>query len=178
MPLFGVIMDAMEAVLTRRSVRKYLNKTISDELIHELILAGISAPSAVNKQPWKFIIIDDHKLIDKIPDFHPNAKMLPNSEKLLLVCGDLDLETNIGYLIQDCSAATENILIAARAKGLGSCWLGVYPRVERISGLRKLFKIPENIIPFSLISLGYPAVEQSKVNRYKNSIIHRNKWRT
>lgn len=169
-------MDAVKAVLTRRSVRKYLNKKISDKLIHELIIAGISAPSAVNKQPWQFMIIDDHKLIDKIPGFHPNAKMLFNADKAILVCGDLDLEENIGYLIQDCSAATENILIAARAKGLGSCWLGIYPRKERISGLRNLFKIPEHIIPFSLISLGYPAVEQSRVDRYKSSIIHRNKW--
>ena len=176
MSLFGVIMDAIEAVLTRRSVRKYLNKKISDELIHELIIAGISAPSAENKQPWQFMIIDDHKLIDKIPDFHPNAKMLFESKKAILVCGDLDLEENIGYLIQDCSAATENILIAARAKGLGSCWLGIYPRDERISGLRKMLRIPDHIIPFSLISLGYPAVAQSRVDRYKSSIIHRNKW--
>jgi len=172
----GEIMDAMEAVLTRRSVRKYSNKIISDELIKELIESGISAPSAENKQPWHFIIVDDHKIIDKIPDFHPNAKMLPYAQKAILVCGDLDLEVNKGYLIQDCSAATENILIAARAKGLGSCWLGVYPREDRINNLRKMLKIPENILPFSLISLGYPAVDQLRVDRYNSKRIHKNRW--
>ena len=169
-------MDTMKAVLTRRSVRKYIDKPISDETIKELIEAGISAPSAGNQQPWHFIIIDDHKLIDKIPDFHPHSKMLPYAQKAILVCGDLDLETNKGFWMQDCSAATENILIAARAKGLGSCWLGVYPRENRIDGLRKMFKIPKNVIPFSLISLGYPAIEQSRVDRYNRSRIHINKW--
>ncbi len=169
-------MDAMKAILTRRSVRKYSNKEISDGLINELIESGISAPSAGNQQPWHFIILDDHKLIDKIPDFHPHAKMILNAQRAIVVCGDLDLETNKGFWIQDCAAATENILIAARAKGLGSCWLGVYPRKDRISGLRKMLKIPLNIIPFSLISLGYPAVEQSKVDRYNSERIHRNKW--
>ncbi len=169
-------MDAIEAVLTRRSVRKYSNKKVSDGHIDELIEAGTSAPSAGNQQPWHFIILDDRKLIDKIPDFHPHAKMLLAAQKAIVVCGDLDLETNKGFWIQDCSAATENILIAARAKGIGSCWLGVYPREDRISGLRKMLKIPKNVIPFSLISLGYPVVEQSRVDRYNNSKIHRNKW--
>jgi len=169
-------MDTIEAILTRRSVRKYLNKKISNGIIKELIEAGISAPSAGNQQPWHFIILDDHNIINKILDFHPHAKMLPNAQKAILVCGDLDLETNKGFWIQDCSAATENILIAARAKGLGSCWLGVYPREDRVNGFRELLKIPKNVIPFSLISLGYTNVEQSKVNRYNNARIHLNKW--
>jgi nitroreductase len=169
-------MDAIEAVLTRRSVRKYTDKEISDIIIDELIEAGISAPSAGNQQPWHFVIIDDHKLIDVIPSFHPHAKMLPGAQKVILVCGDLDLETNKGFWIQDCSAATENILIAARAKGLGSCWLGVYPRDERVNGCRKLFKLPKNIIPFSLISLGYPSVKQEKQERTNSSRVHLNKW--
>lgn len=169
-------MDAIEAILTRRSVRKYTNKTIPDKIIKELIEAGVSAPSAGNQQPWHFIIIDDRKLLDKIPEFHPHAKMLLDAQKAILVCGDLNLETHNGFWMLDCSAATENILIAARAKGLGTCWLGVYPRDERISGLRKMLKIPKNVIPFSLISLGYPAIEQSRVNRYNSRRIHRNKW--
>ena len=169
-------MDAIEAILTRRSVRTYKNKKISDELINELIEAGISAPSAGNQQPWHFIILDDNKIIKKIPDFHPHSNMLTGAQIAIIVCGDLDLETNKGFWIQDCSAATENILIAARAKGLGSCWLGLYPREDRVIGIRNLLKIPANIIPLSLISLGYPAVKQDKVNRYNSSRIHKNKW--
>lgn len=169
-------MDAMKAILTRRSVRKYTNKTISDEIIKELIEAGVSAPSAGDQQPWHFIIINDRKLLDRIPEFHPHAKMLLEARKAILVCGDLNLETHIGFWMLDCSAATENILIAARAKGLGTCWLGVYPKKRRINGLRKMLKIPKNVIPFSLISLGYPAVDQSRVNRYNSARVHKNKW--
>lgn len=169
-------MDAIEAILTRRSVRKYTNKTISEKIIKELIETGFSAPSAGDQQPWHFIIIDDRKLLDKIPEFHPHAKMLLDCQKAILICGDLNLEIHNGFWMLDCSAATENILIAARAKGLGACWLGVYPRDGRISGFRKMLKIPKNVIPFSLISLGYPAVEQSKIVRYNSTRIHRNKW--
>jgi nitroreductase len=169
-------MDAIEAILTRRSVRTYKNKKISDEIINELIEAGISAPSAGNQQPWHFIILDDHNIIDKIPDFHPHSSMLPRATLAIIVCGDLDIETNKGFWIQDCAAATENILIAARARGLGSCWLGLYPREDRVLGIRNLLKIPDSIIPLSLISLGYPAIKQDKVNRYNKSRIHKNKW--
>jgi len=169
-------MDAIEAILTRRSVRKYSNKAISDKIIKELIEAGTSAPSAGDQQPWHFIIINNRKLLNKIPEFHPHAKMIMDAQKAILVCGDLELETHTGFWIQDCSAATENILIAARAKGLGSCWLGVYPREKRINGLRNLLKIPKNVIPFSLISLGYPAIEQNRLDRYNSKRIHRNKW--
>jgi nitroreductase len=169
-------MDAMEAILTRRSVRKYTYKPISNEIIKDLIKAGICAPSAGDQQPWHFIIIDDKRLLNKIPDFHPHSKMLNDAQIAIVVCGDMNLESHKGFWTQDCSAATENILIAARAKGLGSCWLGVYPREGRICGLRKMLKIPENVIPFSLISLGYSAVDQFRVDRQNIERIHRNKW--
>lgn len=172
----GEYMDAMEAILTRRSARKYTKEPISDDKIQELIIAAVSAPSAGNEQPWHFIIIDDRKILDKIPDFHPHAKMLKDAQKAILVCGDLTLETYKGYWMIDCSAATENILIAARAIGLGACWLGVYPREERMNTLKNMLGLPPNIIPFSLISLGYPAEKQTKVNRYSTSRVHHNKW--
>lgn len=169
-------MDALEAILTRRSVRRYTKKEIPDEYIQQLIEAAVSAPSAGNQQPWHFIVIDDRDILDKIPTFHPHAKMLKKAQKAILVCGDTKLEKFKGYWMLDCSAATQNILIAARALGLGGCWLGVYPREERIIKLRELLKIPENVIPFSLVSLGYPAEEQRKIERDYKSRIHYNKW--
>lgn len=169
-------MDAMQAILTRRSVRKYSNEKITEKTIFKLLNAGVSAPSAGNEQPWQFVIIDKKEILDKITNYHPHSKMLKEAQVAILVCGDLNLETNKGYWMIDCSAATQNILIAARALGLGSCWLGIYPREERIVAIRDILKIPEHIIPFSLISLGYPGEEQKTVDRLDDFRIHRNQW--
>jgi len=169
-------MDAMEAILSRRSIRKYTKKQIPDDLIKKLIEAGMSAPSAGNEQPWHFIIINDPQILSKIPTFHNHAQMLKDASHAILICGDINLEKHKGMWVQDCSAATENILIAAQSVGLGTVWLGVYPRDERVIGLRTLLAIPENIIPFSLISIGYPGEEKPKANRYDVSRIHHNKW--
>jgi len=169
-------MDAIEAILTRRSVRTYTKDDISDKTIKKLLEAAVSAPSAGNQQPWHFIIIDDRKILDKIPDFHPNAKLLRGTQKAILVCGDLNLEKLKGYWMLDCSAATQNILLAARALGLGSCWIGVYPREERMKNLREMLGLPENVIPFSIVSIGYTDEKQEKVNRDFSSRTHKNKW--
>jgi len=169
-------MDAMEVIFTRRSVRKYNKKSINENLIKELLEAAMSAPSAGNEQPWHFIIINDPDILNQIPSFHNHAKMLKDASIAILVCGDLNLEKHKGMWIQDCSAATQNILLAVRAKELGAVWLGIYPRLERIKGMKELTKLPENIMPFSLISIGYPAVSQEKVKRFDSSRIHENKW--
>lgn len=166
----------MEAILTRRSIRKYTDEEIPDSVLKKLITAGCSAPSAGNQQPWQFIIIDQQEIMNKIPSFHPNAKMITKADKALLVCGDLKLEKMKGYWTLDCSAATQNILMAARAEKLGACWLGIYPREERISKMRELLDIPSHVVPFSLISLGYPDEESHEIDRYQESRVHYNQW--
>ena len=108
--------------------------------------------------------------------FHPSAKMLREADKAILVCGDLHLEKLKGYWMIDCAAATENMLLAAHAKGIGACWLGLYPRDDRMIGIRKLITLPDHIIPFALISLGYPAEKKPFENRYQQSRIHHNEW--
>ena len=143
-------MDAIDGILTRRSIRKYTKKSIPDEIIKELLEAGVSAPSAGNQQPWQFIVIDNREVLDEASQVLPNGKLLKDANKAILVCGDLNLETHKGYWPIDCSAATQNILLAAHAKRLGACWLGVYPREERVENLKKLFKTPKHIIPFPL----------------------------
>jgi len=169
-------MDAIDAILSRRSIRKYLKKQIPEKLIKNLLEAAMAAPSAGNEQPWHFIVIDDTNILCEIPNFHNHAEMLKEASVGVLVCLDKNLEKHEGMGIQDCSAATENILIAVQAYGLGAVWLGVYPRKDRIDGLRKLLNIPDHIIPFSLISIGYPAETKPKANRYNQSRIHYNKW--
>lgn len=170
-------MDVIEAIATRRSIRRYkLQTPISDEMMHTLLDSGFSAPSAGNQQPWHFLVIDDHQLLSVIQTFHPSAKMLTEANKAILVCGDQNLEKFKGYWMIDCAAATENILLAAHGLGLGCCWLGIYPRENRVAGMRKLFHLPHNIIPFAVISLGYPAEKKPRENRYNNERIHHNAW--
>lgn len=169
-------MDTIEAILSRRSIRKYKKKTIATETIETLLHAGFSAPSAGNQQPWHFVLLDDRKLLNVIHTFHPSARMLTEADKAILVCGDLNLEKFKGYWMIDCAAATQNILLAAHNLGLGACWLGLYPREGRVAGMRKLLKLPPHIIPFSLIALGYPGEIKSANDRYNKSRIHHNKW--
>ena len=169
-------MDTMEAIFTRRSVRKYDTKPLPDQDVKELLEAAMSAPSAGNEQPWHFVIINDPKILGKVHTFHNHAKMLKDASIAMLVCCDLNLDKHNGMWIQDCSAATQNILLAVRAKGLGAVWLGIFPREERTKGMRQLLNIPKNIVPFSLISIGYPVEKQGKIDRYNESRIHHNKW--
>ena len=169
-------MDAVKAILTRRSIRKYTKEKIPMEIIRELIEAAVSAPSAGNQQLWQFIVIDDKNIMNKVPDFHPQAKLIQGADKAILISGDLNLEIAKGYWVLDCGAATQNLLLAAHAKGLGACWLGIYPRDKRVEEIRKLLNIPESVVPFSLVALGYPAEEKGKVERYNEERVHYNKW--
>lgn len=166
----------MKAILSRRSIRKYTPDKVPDKDIRELLEAAMAAPSAGNEQPWHFIVIDDRDVLRQIPSFHPYSHMLKEAPVAILVCGDETLEKYKGYWVQDCSAATENILIAVEEKGLGAVWLGVYPIEERVAGLRRLLGIPDHVIPFSLIPVGYPAEHKEPGNRYNEARVRRNKW--
>ncbi len=134
----------------------------------------MSAPSAGNQQPWSFLVIEDRNILDKIPEVHPSSKMLYEAPVAIVVLGDPSLEKYKGYWIQDCSAATENILLAATGLGLGSVWLGVHPIEERINGVKKLLQIPDNINPLCIIAIGYPNEEKEFVDRYNEDRIYYN----
>ncbi len=169
-------MDAIYAIFSRRSIRRYKKEAVPDSLMRELLEAAMSAPSAGNQQPWHFVIIHERSLLDRIPEFHPYSQMLREAPAAILVCADLTLEKFDGYWVQDCSAATQNILLAAHARGLGAVWTGVYPYEERIAGMRRLLDLPDNVMPLSLIPVGYRAEENPRVNRYESSRLHYNRW--
>jgi len=169
-------MDAMKAILSRRSIRSYTDKPVSDAVVRELLEAAMSAPSAGNEQPWHFIVITDRAILDEIPKIHPYAGMLAQAPVAIMVCGDQRLEKYAGYWVQDCAAATENLLLAAHAKGLGAVWLGVYPTEDRVKGLRKLMGVPDDVVPFSIISVGYPAEEKPPADRYDDARVHHDRW--
>ena len=134
------------------------------------------APSANNQQPWHFMVIDDPEIMGQIVQIHPYAKMLSDASVAILICGDENMELSKGYWPVDCSAATQNLLLAAHGIGLGAVWLGVHPREERKSGIRKLFKLPDHIQPFALVSVGYPDEEKAHPERFKPDRVHWNKW--
>jgi len=170
-------MDAMHALFSRRSIRKYTAEPVSDQTIKEVLEAAMSAPSAGNQQPWHVVVINNREVLDRIPEFHPHSLMCREAQIAILVCGDPSLEKHVGYWVQDCSAATENLLVAVHALGLGGVWVGVYPREERVAGFRKLLKIPDHVIPFALIPIGHPAEQKPpRPDRYNDGRIHKNSW--
>ncbi len=170
-------MDAMQALFSRRSIREYSSEPVSDQMVRELLEAAMSAPSAGNQQPWHFVVINDRRLLDEIPSLHPHSLMCRTAPLAILVCGEPSLEKHAGFWVQDCSAATENLLLAVHAKGLGGVWVGVYPGDERVAGLRKLLNIPEHVIPFALIPFGHPAVQKPpRPDRYNAERVRQNLW--
>ena len=169
-------METMEALFTRRSIRKYTPDSLTDEQIQLLLKTAMSAPNALGNRPWHFVVITDRDILQRIPGVHPHAGMIAAAPAAVLVCGDLSLKRSESWWSQDCSAATENILIAAAAMGLGAVWLGVYPREDRVNGLRELLGIPDHIVPFSLIPIGYPAEKKEPNDRYEADKVHVNSW--
>ncbi len=173
------VMDVFEAIHTRRSIRKYEDRPISAEHVDQILAAAMAAPSARNGQPWQFVVIDERALLDSCAEICPNAAMIRGAPAAVLVCGDLDLEGSEGYWPVDCSAAVENMLLAAVGLGLGACWCGVYPRPRRMDGLRTLFDLPERVVPHSLVVLGHPAepsARKDRKDRYRPDRVHRNRW--
>ncbi len=169
-------MDTIEAILHRRSIRRYTGKAITGEQIELLLKAAMYAPSAVNKQPWHFIVFRDAETRKQIMEFHKSAAMLAEADVCILVCYDEKLQHDEGYGVIDCSAATQNILLAAYAMGLGAVWVGIHPRQNRIEAAHKLFQLPEHVKPFSVVSLGYPAEEKPFPERFNKDRIHYEKW--
>jgi nitroreductase len=167
----------MDAIYKRRSIRRFTPEKVPEEAVMDFIKAGMNAPSAANQQPWRFVIIDDRRLLNEIPSFHQYAQMLKEAPVAILVCGDMDLSKHGGFWIQDCSAAVENMLLEIADRGYGGVWLGVYPRDERVEGMRKLLRLPEKIVPFALIALGRPAEEKPRKNEFDAERISHNTWR-
>ena len=169
-------MDALQAILTRRSIRNFLSKEVELPKVDMLLRAAMQAPSAHNKQPWHFMVITERGLLNAIADFHPYAKMLYKAPLAIAVCGDLQRESNERYLALNCAAATQNILLAAHAQELGAVWIAGYPREERIGKIKELLRLPESVLPVSLVAVGYPKRTVEPEERYDPQKVHWNRW--
>jgi nitroreductase len=165
-------------LFARRSIRRYADKPVGAEIIRDLLEAAMAAPSACACDPWHFIVLKSPELRRRVAECLPYGKMLGQAGAGVIVCGDLEAAhgKELSYLLQDCSAAIENLLVAASALGLGACWLGVHPRPERVEHIRKLFDLPANIIPVAAIALGWPAEKQAARTRFEKSAAHFDRW--
>jgi nitroreductase len=169
-------MDILEAIITRRSIRKYADKPVTDEMIEKLLKAAMYAPSAVNKQPWHFVVFRNPETMLQVMRVHPNAAMLKDAGAAILVCWDENLQHDAGYGPVDCAAATQNILLAAHGIGLGAVWVGIYPRPHRIESIHQIFHLPAHVKPFAIVSIGYPAEKKAIPERFIRTRIHLEKW--
>ena len=168
--------NTIDTIYDRRSVRKYIDKEVNPDLVDEILRAAMFAPSGCNKQPWHFVVFNDKELIKEIKAMHPYASALATAPVCIMVCGDTQKEMAPGFYQVDCSAAIENMRLAAKALGLDTCWMGIYPWEDTMAAFTKRFNLPENVKPFALISVGYSESKQERPRRYDASRIHYNKW--
>jgi nitroreductase len=173
-------MELYEAITTRRSVRSFRKDPVEDSSIEKVLRAAMLAPSAANQQPWKFIVVRDRAKLDGIALFHPYCKMIKEVGVAVIVCADPTGKKWADLWPQDCSAAVQNLLLAARDEGLGAVWTGVYPLEDRMAGCRKLFNIPDHVFPFAVIPIGYPkdpTAAFKKMDRYKPDLVYRDSYK-
>lgn len=169
-------MNVLDAILTRRSIRKFTGEPVSEEQIRQVIRSGCHAPSAHNRQPWRFVVIRNPELLAKIAAFHPYAKMLPQAGCGIVVCGDGTAQAADAFLPQDCGACIENMLLAAHGIGLGTVWCGLHP-VERLtSAMREWLSLPEAIVPIGLVVIGHGAESRDVPERYSEEKVHWDTW--
>ncbi|MEI7998730.1 MAG: nitroreductase family protein [Candidatus Omnitrophota bacterium] len=172
-------MDTLKAILERRSIRRYTKAAVSRENLIQLAKAGMAAPSSRDTRHFRFIIVDDASLIDELGTGLPYSKMLLTSRHAIVVATDLNVAhggSSTDYWIQDCSAAAENILLAAKALGLGACWTAAHPRQERVALVKKLLSLPENISPLCVIAIGVPTGDDKPRDKFNAEHVHFNKW--
>ena len=168
-------MDALETIFTRRSIRSFTVQPVQRAEIETLLRAAMQAPSAGSARPWHFIVITDRERLDAIAAEHSSAHMLLEAPLAIMVCADLT-QSRPDRWIQDCAAATQNLLLAAHALGLGAVWVGVQPVAERIALARRTAALPEMIEPVSIVAIGYPNESPEPVERFMPERIHDQTW--
>ena len=168
----------LDYVFARRSIREYQAEDVEESLVRDLLEAAMAAPSAVARDPWEFVVIRNRDMAAKIAEGLPHGKMIAKAPVGIVVCGDLNRthDGQLSYMLQDCSAAIENLLLAAGTLGLGACWLGVHPREERITHIRSMLKLPQGVIPIAAIAIGWPAQSHEPRTRYREDAVHYETW--
>jgi nitroreductase len=170
--------DKLGFIFGRRSIRLYSSAAVSEALVQQLLEAAMAAPSAVAKDPWRFVVIRNRSTLSEISAALPNGQMLAGAALGIAVCGDLQAahDQQLSYLLQDCSAAIENLLLCAHILGLGACWLGIHPREQRVNTMKQILSLPPSVIPVACIAIGYPAEAKEPRTRFNRHYVHFEKW--
>lgn len=174
--------DTLNTIKHRTSIRNYKDDKIPQAALEEIVKAGMAAPSAMNIQPWEFIIVTDKAVLEELAQVQPYVKMAKQAAAAIIVCGNMQNYGNGGlaafkdYWVQDTSAASQNILLAADSMGIGSVWTGLFPSLNACAKVRKVLAIPEDVIPLNIIVLGYPLQETAPKNKWSDKKLHWNKY--
>ena len=168
----------IQPLLSRRSIRHYTREPVSDGDVCALLEAAMAAPSAMATDPWCFLVVRDRAALAALAEILPHGKMLNEAALGIVVCGEPARahRQELSYLLQDCSAAVENLLLAAHLLGLGAVWLGVHPNEDRIGGIRARFGVPQEILPLATIAIGHPAEHPAPRTRYSAASVHTERW--
>ncbi|MCR5077084.1 MAG: nitroreductase family protein [Prevotella sp.] len=169
----------MNTILTRTSVRTYQDKPVGKALTEKLLRAGMAAPTAVNRQPWHFVVVDDKAVLAELAHISPNGSYAEGAPLAIIVCGDLGKSlpgTGADFWVQDCSAATENILLVAHALGLGAVWTAAYPTKERHEGISRVLRLPPTLMPLNMIIIGYPRLQETPKDKWNPANITYNRY--
>jgi nitroreductase len=170
--------EKLSFILERRSIRVYAPGAVSDESVQKLLAAAMAAPSAAGKNPWHFVVVRNRDTLSRIAMALPHGQMLVGAALGIAVCGDLEVahDRQLSYLLQDCSAAIENLLLCAQIIGLGACWLGVHPREDRIKSIKEILRLPSTVVPVACISVGYPGESKEPRATYNAERVHLDGW--
>jgi len=174
-----IMSTTLDVIHSRKSVRHFTDEPVTKEQLEILVKAGMAAPSARNLQPWAFVIVTERKQLDALSEALPYAKMLLDAQAAIVVCGDMNkaaTDVDSAYWVQDCSAATQNILLAVEATGLGAVWTAAFPYSDRMEPIKEILGLPENIKPLNVIPIGVPTGEDKPKNKWKPENVHWNKW--
>jgi nitroreductase len=169
-------MDAMHAIMSRRSIRRFTPEAVEGATVGALLRAAMAAPSAGNQQSWRFVVVEDRERLDRLARTSPYAGLLTQAPLAVVVCGETAGARHPGFWVEDCSAAMENLLLAAHAVGLGAVWLGYYPDEERVELVRDELGIPEAVVPLGIAAVGHPAEEKEPADRFDPVLVHRETW--
>ena len=169
-------MEALEVILTRRSVRRYRGSAVPQESVDTLLRAAMAAPSAGDQQPWRFVVVQDEERLRELAAAEPHGRMIAQAALAVVVCADLGRVRHDGFWIQDCAAATENLLLAAHALGLGAVWVGTYPREDRVKSVGEVVGLSDPLLAFAVVAVGDPAEPIQLVDRFDPERVYMDRY--